>query len=166
MQKLREQQSIAIEDPIAEPDSLLQEWLGRGPKRGEGNSSDQERGQKYLQLQDSENIDSTEWKDSRKKDGYGETRRAREHRIEIEEGEKTTFEYHSEETYPYCRSNVKQHEAAKAKDKRVTIHLKSGAKDSSKLIILPASLEELLKISGKALLLLYVSRTTEQKKEF
>ncbi|KAL1213735.1 Potassium channel KAT2 [Cardamine amara subsp. amara] len=158
--KLREQQSIAIEDPSIEPESLLKEWLSGGPKRGEGNGSEQEKGHKYLQLHDSENTDmeSSEWKDSRK-DGCSETRRDREHRIEIEEGEKTnqendgigltSFEYHSQDSYPYSRSKIKQHEAAKPKDKRVTIHLKSGAKDSSKLIILPASIEELLKLAGE-----------------
>ncbi|KAG7542387.1 Cyclic nucleotide-binding domain [Arabidopsis thaliana x Arabidopsis arenosa] len=163
--KLRGQQSIAIDDPNTEADSLLQEWLGGDPKTEEGNTSDQGQGHKYLQLHDTKNIDmgSTEWRDSRS--GYGEKKRAREHRIEIEEGEKpkkefdgkgcsnadlTSFEFHSQEAYPYCRSNIqiKQHEAVKPKDKRVTIHLKSREKDLSKLIILPASIEELLKLAG------------------
>lgn len=165
MQKLRGKQSVAIDDQNNEPDFLLQEWLGGGPnKRGEGNASDQGQGHRYLQLDnDSENIDL----DSRK-DGSGERRRGQEHRIEIEEGEKphketygksfsnpdlTSFEFPSHQTYPYRRSSnavtSSKHEAFKPKDKRVTIHLKSPEKDCSKLIILPTSIEELLRLAGK-----------------
>lgn len=140
-QKLRGQQSIAIDDPSNEPAFLLQEWLGGGPKREEGNASDQDQGHKYLQPNDSQNIDS---------------RNAQEQNKEIDEkgcshADLTSFEFHSKETYPYRKSSiaVKQHEAAKPKDKRVTIHLKSRDKDLSKLIILPASIEELLKLAGK-----------------
>lgn len=153
MQKLRGQQSIAIDDTNNQPDALLQEWLGGGPKRGEGDASDQGQGYKYLQVHDSDNIDFQRT----------ERTRGREHRIEIEEGQKpddgkgcsnahlTSFEFHSQETYPYCRSNIaiKQHEAAKPKDRRVTIHLKSRGKDLSKLIILPSSIEDLLRLAGK-----------------
>ncbi|CAA7042776.1 unnamed protein product [Microthlaspi erraticum] len=160
--KLRGQQSIAIDDN--EPDFLLQEWLGGGPNRGEGNASDQEQGHKYLQLNnDSENIDL----DSRK-DGSGERRRGQEHRIEIEEGEKphketdgksfsnpdlTSFEFPSHQTHPYHRSSnavtSSKHEAFKPKDRRVTIHLKSPEKDLCKLIILPTSIEEFLRLAGE-----------------
>ncbi|XP_010439874.1 PREDICTED: potassium channel KAT2-like [Camelina sativa] len=154
--KLGGQQSIVIDETSNQPDALLQEWLGGGPKTEEGNASDQKQGHKYLKLHDSENIDFERM-------SLTEKRRAREHRIEIEEGEKpdkeidgkswsdadhTSFELHSQ--YPYCRSNIpiNQHEAEKPKDKRVTIHLKSHGKDLSKLIILPGSIEELLRLAG------------------
>ncbi|XP_010434553.1 PREDICTED: potassium channel KAT2 [Camelina sativa] len=156
--KLRGQQSIAIDDTSNQPDALLQEWLGGGPKTEEVNATDQRQGHKYLKLHDSENIDFERMSPTEK-------RRAREHRIEIEEGEKpdkeingkscsnadhTSSKLHSQGTYPYCRSNIpiNQHEAAKPKDKRVTIHLKSHGKDLPKLIILPASIEELLRLAG------------------
>ncbi|CAH8306390.1 unnamed protein product [Eruca vesicaria subsp. sativa] len=143
--KLRGQQSIAIDDAINQPDFLLQEWLGGGPKRGEGNASGPGKGRKYLQINDSENID------------LESTRRTQEHRIEIEEGEKlhkdingkicshadlTSFKFPSPETYPYCRFS-------KQEDRRVTIHLKSQGKDLSKLIILPPSVEELMRLAGE-----------------
>ena len=148
-QKLRGQQSIAIDDANNQPDFLLQEWLGGGPKRGEGNASGQGKGHKYLQINDSESID------------LESTRRTQEHRIEIEEGEKankdingksyshadlTSFKFPSPETYPYCKFS--KQEAAKPEDRRVTIHLKSQGKDLSKLIILPASMEELMRLAG------------------
>lgn len=147
-QKLRGQQSIAIDDANNQPDFLLQEWLGGGPKRGEGNTSGQGKGCKYLQLNGSENVD------------LESTRGTQEHRIEIEEGEKenkdingkscshaelTSFKFPSPETYPYCRFSKE------AEERRVTIHLKSQGKDLSKLIILPASMEELMRLAGKQL---------------
>ncbi|KAG2249376.1 hypothetical protein Bca52824_089004 [Brassica carinata] len=148
--KLRGQQSIAIDDANNQPDFLLQEWLGGGPKRGEGNASGQGKGHKYLQINDSESID------------LESTRRTQEHRIEIEEGEKankdvngkscshadlTSFKFPSPETYPYCKFS--KQEAAKPEDRRVTIHLKSQGKDLSKLIILPAFMEELMRLAGE-----------------
>ncbi|KAG2238908.1 hypothetical protein Bca4012_023693 [Brassica carinata] len=144
--KLRGQQSIAIDDTNNQPDFLLQEWLGGGPKRGEGNSSGQGKGCKYLQLNGSENVD------------LESTRGTQEHRIEIEEGEKenkeingkscshadlTSFKFPSPEPYPYCRFSKE------VEDRRVTIHLKSQGKDLSKLIILPASMEELMRLAGE-----------------
>lgn len=90
------------------------------------------------------------------------TRRTQEHRVEIEEGGKenkdingkscshadlTSFKFPSPETYPYCKFS--KQEAAKPEDRRVTIHLKSQGKDLSKLIILPASMEDLMRLAGK-----------------
>ncbi|KAF8055137.1 hypothetical protein N665_1301s0012 [Sinapis alba] len=145
--KLRGQQSIAIDDTTNQPDFLLQEWLGGDPKREKENSSGQGKGHKYLQVNGSENVD------------LESTRRTQEHRIEIEEGNKdinvkscshsdlTSFKFPSPETYPYCRFS--KQETAKPEDKRVTIHLKSQEKDLSKLIILPASMEELMRLAGE-----------------
>ncbi|XP_033129080.1 potassium channel KAT2 [Brassica rapa] len=150
--KLRGQQSIAIDDANnqPEPDFLLQKWLSGGPKRGEGNTSGQGKGHKYLQINDSESID------------LESTRRTQEHRIEIEEGEKankdingkscshadlTSFKFPSPETYPYCKFS--KQEAVKPEDRRITIHLKSQGKDLSKLIILPASMEDLMRLAGE-----------------
>ncbi|CAF2148373.1 unnamed protein product [Brassica napus] len=147
--KLRGQQSIAIDDANnqPEPDFLLQKWLSGGPKRGEGNASGQGKGHKYLQINDSESID------------LESTRRTQEHRVEIEEGGKenkdingkscshadlTSFKFPS---YPYCKFS--KQEAAKPEDRRVTIHLKSQGKDLSKLIILPASMEDLMRLAGE-----------------
>ncbi|WZY68815.1 hypothetical protein YC2023_001055 [Brassica napus] len=152
LRKLRGQQSIAIDDANnqPEPDFLLQKWLSGGPKRGEGNTSGQGKGHKYLQINDSESID------------LESTRRTQEHRIEIEEGEKankdingkscshadlTSFKFPSPETYPYCKFS--KQEAVKPEDRRITIHLKSQGKDLSKLIILPASMEDLMRLAGK-----------------
>ncbi|CAN6986062.1 unnamed protein product [Brassica rapa subsp. trilocularis] len=150
--KLRGQQSIAIDDANdqPEPDFLLQKWLSGGPKRGEGNTSGQGKGHKYLQINDSESID------------LESTRRTQEHRIEIEEGGKankdingkscshadlTSFKFPSPETYPYCKFS--KQEAVKPEDRRITIHLKSQGKDLSKLIILPASMEDLMRLAGE-----------------
>lgn len=148
--KLRGQQSIAIDDANSQPDFLLQKWLSGRPKRGEGNTSGQGKGHKYLQINDSESID------------LESTRRTQEHRVEIEEGGKenkdingkscshadlTSFKFPSPETYPYCKFS--KQEAAKPEDRRVTIHLKSQGKDLSKLIILPASMEDLMRLAGE-----------------
>nr|AAX19659.1 inward rectifying potassium channel [Brassica rapa subsp. pekinensis] len=148
--KLRGQQSIAIDDANSQPDFLLQKWLSGRPKRGEGNTSGQGKGHKYLQINDSESID------------LESARRTQEHRVEIEEGGKenkdingkscshadlTSFKFPSPETYPYCKFS--KQEAAKPEDRRVTIHLKSQGKDLSKLIILPASMEDLMRLAGE-----------------
>ena len=160
-QKLRGKQSIAIDVAKHQPDFLLQEWLGGGLKRGEGNASDQGKGHKYLQLDDSENIDLelTKWMDSRK-DGSSETRRGQERRIKIAEEEKPNKDFAEKSfsnvdvaslklTYPHCRFKPSKQEPAKPEEKRVTIHLKSQGKDLPKLIILPDSKVELLGLAGK-----------------
>ncbi|KAL0790954.1 hypothetical protein Bca101_007200 [Brassica carinata] len=159
--KLRGKQSIAIDVAKHQPDFLLQEWLGGGLKRGEGNASDQGKGHKYLQLDDSENIDLelTKWMDSRK-DGSSETRRGQEHRIKIAEEEKPNKDFAEKSfsnvdvaslklTYPHCRFKPSKQEPAKPEEKRVTIHLKSQGKDLPKLIILPDSKVELLGLAGE-----------------
>ncbi|CAN6818086.1 unnamed protein product, partial [Brassica oleracea var. botrytis] len=159
--KLRGKQSIAIDVAKHQPDFLLQEWLGGGLKRGEGNASDQGKGHKYLQLDDSENIDLelTKWMDSRK-DGSSETRRGQERRIKIAEEEKPNKDFAEKSfsnvdvaslklTYPHCRFKPSKQEPAKPEEKRVTIHLKSQGKDLPKLIILPDSKVELLGLAGK-----------------
>ncbi|XP_048594685.1 potassium channel KAT2-like isoform X2 [Brassica napus] len=159
--KLRGQQSIAIDAAKNQPYFLLHKWLGGGLKRGEGNASDQGKGHKYLQLDDSENIDLelTKWMDSRK-DGSSETRRGQEHKIKIAEEEKPN-KYIDEKsfsnadvasfklTYPHCRFKPSKQEPAKPEEKKVTIHLKSQGKYLPKLIFLPDSKVELLRLAGK-----------------
>ncbi|CAN8325106.1 unnamed protein product [Cochlearia groenlandica] len=147
--KLRGQQSIAIDDPNNKPEFLLQEWLG------EDNASDQGHGHKYLQVNDSEDIDldSTELKDSRTCSGYGETRRYQECRIRKKKPNKGSS---SVDLTSQCRPSFavkpSENEASKPKHKRVTIHsTKSRGKDSSKLIILPSSLGELLRLASEKL---------------
>ncbi|KAF8115133.1 hypothetical protein N665_0030s0167 [Sinapis alba] len=149
--KLRGQQSIAIDVAKNQSDFLFQEWLSGGLKRGEGNASKQGKGHKHLQLDDSEDIEleSTKWMDLRK-DSYSETRRGQEHRIKIGEEENTNKDVSSFKlTYPHWRFKASKQELAKPEDKRVTIHFKSQGKDFSKLIILPASVAELLRLAGE-----------------
>ncbi|KAJ4881039.1 Potassium channel KAT2 [Raphanus sativus] len=155
--KHRGQQSIAIDVAKNQPD-FLRERLGGGLKRGERNESDQGKGLKYLQLDDSENIDLelTKWMDLRK-DGPSETRRGQEHRIEIEEEDKPNKDIDERifsnaylaSTYPHCRFKPSKQEPATPEEKRVTIHLKSQGKVLPKLIILPASKVELLRLAGE-----------------
>uniref|UniRef100_M4DWW6 Potassium channel n=1 Tax=Brassica campestris TaxID=3711 RepID=M4DWW6_BRACM len=159
--KLRGQQSIAIDAAKKQPDVLLQKWLGGSLKICEGDASDQGKGHKYLQLDDSENIDLelTKSMDSRK-DGSSETKRGQEHKIKIAEEEKPN-KYIDEKsfsnadvasfklTYPHCRFKPSKQEPAKPEEKKVTIHLKSEGKYLPKLIILPYSKVELLRLAGE-----------------
>ncbi|CAF1710636.1 unnamed protein product [Brassica napus] len=149
--KLRGKQSIAIDVAKHQPHFLLQEWLGGGLKRGEGNASDQGKGHKYLQLDDSEIIDLelTKWMDSRK-DGSSETRRGQEPNKDFAEKSFSNVDVASLKlTYPHCRFKPSKQELAKPEEKRVTIHLKSQGKDLPKLIILHDSKVELLGLAGE-----------------
>ena len=97
--------------------------------------------------------------DSRK-DGSSETKRGQEHKIKIAEEEKPN-KYIDEKsfsnadvasfklTYPHCRFKPSKQEPSKPEEKKVTIHLKSEGKYLPKLIILPYSKVELLRLAGK-----------------
>lgn len=139
MQKLRGQQSIAIDD----------------------SNNDQEN-------REFRRMGWEEWRDSRK-DGYG---------LDItnstcENGEKIlidavnkgdnemvkkileeqklagiSYANDSSKKDPYCSSSNQIKKPCKREDKRVTIHMESQRKNG-KLILLPSSIEELLRLAGK-----------------
>lgn len=186
MQKLRGQQSIAIDDTNNDQenrDFQLMGWEDWRDSRKDGKGLDvtnstSENGEKALM--DAVHKGDTEMVKKLLEKGINtekpkalaeqqgkknicdmllsyEMRRGEEEKLEKTKGEKsdskTAGKSYANESDQCCSSSI-QIKPFKRKDKRVTIHMLSQEKDLSerqngKLILLPSSIEELLRLAGK-----------------
>lgn len=190
LQKLRGQQSIAIEDTSNDQENRDFQRMGwvewREYSRKDGyvsnvKDSSSENGETAIQVRDAIHKGDTEMVKKLLEKGINiekpkalaeqqrntsicdllssyEMSRAEEEKLEETKGEKSNSGragkcHGNDSDHQHCSSSI-QIKQFKRKDKRVTIHMLSQEKDrlerkNGKLIVLPSSIEELLRLAGQ-----------------